>query len=132
MIVVGASVLAPALADDGVDGPLARDRLRRAAPLHAPALIDLEVLSALRRWIATGDMSPRRARSALSYLLALRLRRHPHRHLTRRIWALRDNVTPYEGAYVALAEALGAALITADARLARATGPRCQIEVLHV
>lgn len=126
MIVVDASVLASALIDDTEDGDVARARLQDDRDLHAPHLVDVEVLSVLRRARAEA----RRLASALDALDALRLMRYPHRPFSRRIWELRDNVTPYDAAYVAIAEMLGCALVTADARLARATGPRCLIEVV--
>ncbi len=129
MIVVDASVLAPALADDDEDGDCARARLRGQF-LAAPELIDLEVSSVLRRLLRSGYLSARRAEQALSDLLVLPLRRAPHRPLISRCWSLRDNLTSYDASYVALAEALGATLLTADIRLSRAAGLRCEVEVL--
>ena len=131
MLVVDASVIVVALADDGADGDRARTRLF-GERLAAPEIIDLEVTSVLRRQIAAGEVDARRAGMALDDLAALPLRRAPHRHLVTRCWALRDNLTPYDAAYVALAEALGAELLTGDRRLARAPGPRCRIEVLPI
>jgi predicted nucleic acid-binding protein len=78
----------------------------------------------------TGAILERRARQALGDLLALPLRRAPHGPLLPRIWALRDNVTGYGAAYVALAEALEAPLVTADARISRAPGVRRTVDVL--
>ena len=75
-------------------------------------------------------MDDRRAALALADLGTLPLRRTPHRPLLARCWELRGNLTIYDAAYVAVAEALGVALLTGDARLARATGPTCNIEVL--
>lgn len=129
MIVVDASVLAPALADDGLDGDRARSRLTGEA-LAAPELIDLEVASVFRRLAAAGALPSRRAELALHDLVALPLRRAPHRALVSRCWELRANLTGYDAAYVALAEMLDAPLITADARLSRAPGARCAVEVL--
>lgn len=129
MIVVDASVVVTALADDGPDGDSVRRRLR-SERLAAPHVIDLEVASALRRMAAAGDLEPRRAELAMADLLELRLERVPHRQLLRRCWELRDNLTVYDAAYVALAEALGTKLLTADTRLARAPGSRCAVEVL--
>ncbi|MGH2949666.1 MAG: type II toxin-antitoxin system VapC family toxin [Solirubrobacteraceae bacterium] len=129
MIVVDASVLAPAVADDGDDGDRARARLH-GERLVAPALVDLEVTSVLRRAALGGRLDPRRAAQALADLRALPLARAAHPPLLDRIWELRENVTAYDGAYVALAEAMRAPLITADGRLAAAPGLRCAIEVL--
>lgn len=129
MIVVDASIVASALGDDGSDGERARRRLA-GERLVAPELIDLELASAWRRAARAGRLGPRRAGQALSDLADLPLARASHQPLMSRIWELRDNLTPYDAAYVALAEALEAALLTADRRLARAPGVRCEIELL--
>jgi predicted nucleic acid-binding protein len=129
VIVVDASVLAVALGDDGTDGHRARERLRDET-LAAPELIDLEVASVWRRHVAGRLMTARRADAAVSDLEDLPLRRSSHRPLLGRIWALRRVVTPYDAAYVALAEALDIVLVTADARLARAAAVNCEIETI--
>lgn len=130
MIVVDASVLATALGDDSDDGDLARDTLRGRDRLVAPELVDLEVASVWRRAALAGDLGRRRAALALQDLDRLPLERVPHRTLLPRVWELRATVTVYDAAYVALAEALGAPVLTADLRLSRAPGPRCAFEVL--
>lgn len=129
MLVVDASVVAAAVGDDAGDGDQARSRLR-GETLTAPELLDLEVASVLRRQVASGAMAARRAGLALVDLADLPLQRVPHRGLIDRCWQLRDNVSIYDAAYVALAEAIGADLLTADGRLARAPGLKCRIEVL--
>ena len=129
MIIADASVLVVALADDGPDGDQARARLR-GERLAMPELADLEVASVLRRQIRTGAVDARRAQLALDDLAALPARRAPHRPLLARCWELHDNLTVYDAAYVALAEALHATLLTGDRRLARAPGTRCDIEIL--
>lgn len=130
MIVVDASVLVTALADDAADGRAARRRLTEAGDLHVPHVVDLEVVSALRDGVRRGVLIPQRADQARADLAALRVTRYPHTGLLDRIWELRENVTAYDAAYVALAEALSTTLVTADARLASAPGPRCRIERL--
>jgi predicted nucleic acid-binding protein len=130
VIVVDASVLAPALADDADDGDRARSRLD-GERLVAPELVDLEVLSVVRRAMRAGGLSGRRARQALDDLAALPLRRAPHLPLVDRIWELRENITPYDAAYVALAEAIGVVLLTADAKLASSPAIRCDVDVLR-
>jgi predicted nucleic acid-binding protein len=130
VIVVDASVVAVALADDGHDGDGARVRLR-GERLAAPELIDLEVASVLRGQLRGVVIDRPRAELALADLATMPIRRAGHRPLLARCWELRDNLTVYDAAYVALAEALGAVLLTADRRLARAPGPRCAIEVLR-
>ena len=129
MIVVDASVLAPALADDGDDGDRARERLR-GEELAAPELIDLEVLSTLRRAARARRLDEDRSLQALTDLAALPLRRVPHLPLLTRAWELRDNLTAYDASYVALAEALDTVLVTADGRIGRASGINCEIAVL--
>lgn len=130
MLVVDASVLVVALADDGPDGDQARARLR-GERLVLPELADLESVSVLRRQIRAGAIDIRRAGLALEDLAALPARRAPHRPLLARCWELRDNLTVYDAAYVALAEAMQATLLTGDRRLAGASGPRCPIEILQ-
>jgi predicted nucleic acid-binding protein len=128
VIVVDASVIVTGLGDDGDDGDRVRARLRDER-LVAPEVIDLEVVSAWRRLVAAGLLE-RRASLALADLDALRLERIPHRPLIGRCWQLRDNLTVYDAAYVALAELMQVDLLTADARLAAAPGIRCRVEVL--
>ena len=130
MIVVDASVLATALGDDGDDGRRARDRLS-GERLSAPELIDLEVASVFRRLCAGGRFEAERAGQALVDLASIRLERVPHRPLLRRCWELRHNVTIYDAAYIALAEAVDAPLVTADQRLANAVGATCTFDLLQ-
>lgn len=129
MIVVDASVLAPALGDDDADGDTARARLHAQA-LIAPDLIDLEVASVWRRQVGSGHLDPDRAELAVADLHDLPLQRVPHRRVLLRCWELRHNVTPYDAAYVALAELLDVVLVTGDRRLAGAPGVRCRVEVV--
>jgi predicted nucleic acid-binding protein len=129
VIVVDASVLAPALADDGADGDRARARLR-GERLVAPELVDLEVVSVLRRVARSGGLDERRSDQALADLDSLPMRRVSHRHLLPRIWQIRENISAYDAAYVALAEALDVVLLTADRRLGRAGDFGCEVEVL--
>ena len=100
--------------------------------LRAPHLIDLEVLSVIRSAVAAGDVTAARAGRAVANLRILPIQRSNHVRLIQRCWELRDNVTPYDAAYVALAEATSSLLLTADGRLARAPGIRCEVEVLVV
>ena len=129
MLVADASVVATALTDDGSDGDRARTRLR-GERLAAPELLDLEVVSVLRGRLRAGALDARRAQLALTDLRDLPLQRAPHGPLLARCWEPRDNLTVYDAAYVALAEALGTDLLTGDRRLSRATEPRCHIEIL--
>jgi len=129
VIVVDASVLAVALGDDGPDGATSRSALA-GETLIAPELIDLEVLSVLRRQVMAGNMPPARAQLATADLAELPMRRAPHRPLLQRCWELRQTITVYDAAYIALAETLGIALVTADARLSSAPGVRCQVDLV--
>lgn len=129
MIVVDASVLANVVADDGPDGRIARAALR-GEEVAAPDLVDVETVSVLRkRWLAD-HLTARRFRSAVDDLADLALIRHPTLPLMRRAYELRANVTPYDAAYIGLAEALACPLVTGDARLAGAPGPRCEVRLL--
>ena len=130
MIVVDASVLANALADDGSDGGVARARLTVGDDLVAPDLVDVETVAVLRkRWMA-GDLSKNRFSAAIDDLEDLGLVRYPALPLMRRAFELRDNVTVYGAVYVALAERIDCPLVTADQRLAAAPGITCSVEVL--
>lgn len=131
MIVVDASVLANALADDGSDGTAARARLAGDGDLAAPDLVDVETVAVLRkRWMA-GDLSRNRFSTAIDDLEDLDMSRYPTLPLMRRAFELRNNVTVYDAVYVALAERLDWVLITADQRLASAPGVSCPVEVLR-
>jgi predicted nucleic acid-binding protein len=129
VIVIDASVLAVALGDDEVSGIEFRTRLRGEV-LVAPALIDVEVTSAWRSQMASGQLTEQRAERAISDLISMPLRRIDHRHLLPRCWELRSNLTVYDACYVALAELLGAVLLTADAKLAKLPGLKCKIELM--
>jgi predicted nucleic acid-binding protein len=131
VIVVDSSVVAPALINEEALGDRLRTRLA-GERLTAPVVVDLEVTSALRGHVRAGRVSPRRAEVALADLADMRLERAPHGPLMPRIWGLRDNLAPYDAAYVALAEALDTVLLTGDARLARAPGIHCEVELLTV
>jgi predicted nucleic acid-binding protein len=98
--------------------------------LHAPHLVDVEVAQVVRRMVAHGGVDRERGLAALEQLIDLRVHRYPHYALLPRIWELRNNLTAYDAAYVALAEALNAPLLTRDRRLAAAAGHRAKIELV--
>jgi predicted nucleic acid-binding protein len=106
---------------------------QRGLDLHAPHLIDVEIVSAVRGLVASGDAAAERGEEAIADLLDLPLARYPHDILLPRIWELRDNFSAYDATYVALAEGLsdeGVALLTTDGRLARAVHAHSAVEVL--
>jgi predicted nucleic acid-binding protein len=127
--VVDANVLVFALVADGPIGNRAR-RALRASELAAPELLDLEVAETLRKLVSTRQVAQQRASAALADLVRSPVERFAHSKALSRCWELRHNVTMYDAAYVALAEALDAALVTTDRRLARSSGPRCDFELL--
>jgi predicted nucleic acid-binding protein len=101
----------------------------RPESLHAPHLLDLEVAQVLRRLVRESAVSAQRADQALQDLLSLRLARYPHFIFLPHIWRLRHNLSAYDAAYIALAEKLGATLLTRDARLASASPRTVNIEL---
>jgi len=129
VLVVDASVIAPAIADGGPDGDECRHRLK-AQSLAAPDLLRLETMSVFRRQLRNGSLTPKQAANAMEDLANLALVVYPTAPLLRRGWELRDNITAYDSCYVALAEALDCPLVTADQRLANAPSTRCEFEIL--
>ena len=130
MIVVDASCMVELL----LRGPHCRaieDRLlAEQGSICAPELLDIEVSQVLRKFWLGGQLTEERAVSAVDDLIAFPLQRYPHTMLLARIWQLRDNMTAYDGAYVALAEALNASLITCDKKLAQSSGHTATIGLL--
>lgn len=98
--------------------------------LHAPHLLDLEIAQVTRRYFLSGELDERRGAEVLQDLADLRLTRYPHAMFLPRIWELRDNLTAYDAAYIALAEALEAPLLTRDKKLAKAPGNRATVELV--
>jgi predicted nucleic acid-binding protein len=130
LIVLDASAAAEVLLALPRAGPELRERLaQRGETIHVPHVFDLEIVATIRRHALRGALSDRRAGRALAALDDLRATRYSHVPLRRRIWDLRENVTPYDAAYVALAEALGAPLVTVDSALARAAGSPARVEL---
>jgi len=130
MIVVDASAMIEVLLRTPAAAAVDARLFEPGETLHAPHLLDVEVAQVVRRYVANGDIDADRGREALDDLAALRLRRYPHDLLLQRIWALRHNLTAYDAAYVALAEALEAPLLTRDRRLAAAAGVSARIELI--
>jgi predicted nucleic acid-binding protein len=128
MLVVDASVLFEVVTNtDRAD--LIRGRLTADPELAAPHVVDVEVFSLIRRDHLGGALDDTAAALAVDDLRTWPGQRYGHRALLERAWELRHSVRGWDATYVALAEALNASLLTLDARLARAKGPRCSIEI---
>ena len=125
MIVADASAVVGGLLRAGA----ARDRLATES-VHAPHVLDTEVTDVIRKLVLGRSLTGDDAWRALAAWKQVGLHRYPTIGMLERIWELRDNVSAYGAAYVALAETLGCNLITADQRLAAADGPRCTIEIV--
>lgn len=127
MIVLDASAAIDWLLQTDVGAQIERRIYWHGESLHAPHLLDLEVAQVLRRLVREAAVSAPRADQAIEDLLDLRVTRYPHFVFLPQIWRRRHNLSAYNAAYVALAEELGASLITRDARLASARGVRIEV-----
>lgn len=121
MLVLDTSALLAVLIEREPDPELV-ERVSEDGDIHAPHLIDIEVLHGLRGLVRAGKLTPDRAADARTDFAELRVTRYGHEPLADRIWALRDNLTAYDAAFVALSETLDVALITCDGKLAKAPG----------
>jgi predicted nucleic acid-binding protein len=130
MIVVDASAITELLLQTDLGTWVERRMYRDDDDLHAPDLLDVEVLSALRRLVHAGEVLAERAEEAIEDLALLRIIRHGHLDLAARVWELRQNSTAYDGMYLALAESLNATLLTCDRPLGSAAGHSARIEVI--
>jgi predicted nucleic acid-binding protein len=128
VIVLDSGAAIEALVARPANAPLL-ERLAGDADLHAPHLIDVEVLHVLRRLVSGGVLSSDRAEDALDDWFALQVTRYPHVQLADRMWALRHDLTAYDAAFVALAEILEAPLVTTDRRISNARDVRATVEV---
>ncbi len=132
MIVIDASAVLELLLGTRAGHVVVERTLGRGETLHAPQLLDLEVVQVLRRYVRESEMSVVRAKQALEDLADLPLERYPNEPFIDRIWELRDNLTAYDAAYVVLAEVLGTPLITLDMRLVRSRGHRANVEMIRL
>jgi predicted nucleic acid-binding protein len=128
MIVLDASAAVDWLLQTSAGQSIEKRIYSRNESLHAPHLLDLEVTQVLRRLALQGVISAHRSDEAVRDLLDLRITRYPHLVLLPRIWQLRHNFSAYDAAYIVLAEKLGAALVTRDARLTSASGHAATVE----
>jgi predicted nucleic acid-binding protein len=104
--------------------------LSASETLHSPHLIDVEVAQVLRRYVREKTIDAQRGQEALEDFGDLPLNRYPHDFLIARVWELRATLTAYDAVYVALAEVLGAPLLTCDSKIASAPGHRAKVEVV--
>lgn len=133
MLVVDASALTELVLGRPAGDVVGEHLVGHGFALHAPHLVDVEVLSALRRLVASGEATTERTGEAIADLLDLPIERYPHDILVPRIWQLRENFSAYDASYVALAEGLAdepVPLLTADVRLARAVADHADLPVL--
>ena len=130
MIVVDASALLELLLQTALGARVEARLFRDDDELHAPHLVDVEVVQGLRRLVRTGEVSSGRADEAIADLTDLDVHRHAHVDLLVRAWKLRDNISAYDAMYVALAEAIEAPVVTCDGPLGKAPGHRARIEVI--
>lgn len=131
MIVVDASAMTELLLQTPLGSHVEARLFRESDDFHAPHLLDVEVVQALRRLVRTGEVLPDRAEEAIEDLTVFHVLRHPHVDLLGRAWELRDNVTAYDAMYVALAEALDAPLVTCDGPLGATPGHAALVEVIR-
>lgn len=130
MTVVDASAVLEVLLQTRAANSISRRLLSAREILCAPHLLDVEVAQVLRRYSAIGELTAERGFEAFEDLADFPLTRYPHQPFLKRIWELRNNVTAYDAAYLALAEALAAPLITCDRRLAASPGHTVRVELL--
>jgi predicted nucleic acid-binding protein len=131
VIVVDASAVLEFLLQTRLGAQIEARLFRDDDELHAPHLVDVEVVQALRRLVRTKEVSAARADELIADLTDLDLHRHTHLDLLDRVWALRENITASDATYIALAEALNATVVTCDAPLGKGPGHRARIEVFE-
>lgn len=129
MIVIDASVVLEILLGTALGRRFETELFARTGSWNVPHLLDTEVLQVLRRLVRARRVDAERALLALEDLLHLDLVRHGHAELASRVWELRSNLTAYDATYLALAEALGATLVTGDRGFTRVPGRRAVVEV---
>ena len=132
MIVLDASAAIELLLNTSLGERVGERLAGSGETLHAPHLLDVEVLHVVRRLCAGGTVGERRARQALTDLADLPVVRYSHEDLIGRAWTMRAALTAYDAMYVALAEALEATVVTCDGRLARAHGHQVEIDLVEL
>ncbi len=130
MIVVDASAVLELLLRTAKAEALDKLLLGSQESLHAPHLLDVEVVQTLRRLVRGADLTEHRAEQALEDFRLIAIERHAHTDLVTRAWQLRSSITAYDAMYVALAEGLDATLISCDVRLGRSHGHSVTIRIV--
>ena len=130
MIVADASVFLELVLGTAAAPAAAARLLDPAESVHAPQLVDVEIVQAVRRYERLGDLDGAQGARAIADFLDLPIQRHGHALLLERAWELRRSITAYDAMYIALAEALAAPLVTRDGRLARSHGHRARVELV--
>ncbi len=130
MIVLDASCLVEMLIGTERGRAVAARIAKPEESLHVPHLADIEVAQALRRYVRDGEIDAAFAAAAIELLRSLDLDRHAHEPLLNRVFELRPNLSAYDAVYVAVAEVLGAPLLTCDGRLSRAPGLSKRVELI--
>ena len=130
MIVVDASALIEVLLNTASGSRITERLFDGQETLHAPCLLDVEVAQVLRRYALAGELTATRGLQAIEDLADFPITRYPHDLFLPRIWELRHNTTAYDAAYIVLAEALDAPLLTRDAKLASTAGHYANIEYI--
>jgi predicted nucleic acid-binding protein len=128
VIVIESSAMVDALVGDPANPNLLA--LLADEELHAPALLDFEVASALRGHVLGGKLDPVKLEEAVEDFIAFRIERHPMTNLLGHMLDLRDNFTVYDAAYLVLALALETSIVSADAKLRQATRLGIDVRVL--
>lgn len=129
MIVIDASAMIELLLDTEL-GRAVGERVFAENSRHVPHLLDIEVAQVMRRYVSAHQLKALRALEAIEDLSEFPLTRHAHTVLLERVFELRHNLSAYDAVYVALAEALGATLITCDRALARAPRLHAKVELV--
>ena len=132
MIVVDASAALEVLLNSRLAAAVSSALFDSQRSLHAPHLLDLEVCQVLRRMLRRSQIESQRAEQALADLADFPIERYAHTPMLSRIWALRENLTAYDAAYMVLAEALDAELVTCDAALKSVPGCRARVNLVTV
>ncbi len=130
MVIDASAVIEMLLGLDNADAVIQR-AFSQSETLHAPHLLDVEVAQVIRRYWRAGDLTATRGEEALRDLGDLPIHRYAHEPLLGRMWQLRNNLTAYDAAYIALAEGLDAEFLTLDKALSRVPGVRVAIEVIQ-